>query len=145
MRLFGVSSERVMDPLRPSVGRVVIGGMCAVILFDAVGSFAARELGFNYTLLIPGSLLIYGTAAALVARRRDWVLGLLAATVLALTDVTVGWAVSWVIGPGRPEAGLTPITVVGAVMTAFVLGGLAGAIGAWIGVRTRRGPDAPAT
>lgn len=110
--------------------------MIAVLVFDTVGSLAAKSFGFNYALLIPGSLLIYGAAAALVAKR-DWVLGLIAATVLALTDVTLGWAVSWLIGPGRPEGGLTPATAVGAAMTAFVLGGLAGGVGAWIGVRQR--------
>jgi len=115
--------------------------MLTVVLFDAVGSLASRYFGFSYALLTPGSLLIYGTVAALVARRRNWVHGLLASTVLAFTDVTVGWAVSWVIGPGRPESGLTPITVIGAAMTAFVLGGLAGAIGAWIGTRKVGGSD----
>ena len=124
-----------MEVLKNSVGKLVIGGVLAVVLFDAVGSLAAKRFGFAYSLLIPGSLLIYGTVAAMVARRRDWVIGLLAATLLAFTDVTLGWAVSWLIGPGKPEAGLTPLTVVGAAMTAFVFGGLGGAIGAWIGVR----------
>jgi len=128
-----------MEVLKNSVGKIVIGGVLAVLLFDAVGSVAAKRLGFAYSLLIPGSLLIYGTVAALAARRRDWVVGLLAATLLAFTDVTLGWGVSWLIGPGKPEAGLTPMTVVGAAMTAFVFGGLAGAVGAWIGVRKRTG------
>ena len=127
-----------MDQARPGVGKIVIGGMLAVILFDTVGSFAAKGFGFDYALLIPGSLLIYGTVAAMVARRRDWVAGLVAATALAFTDVTIGWAVSWLIGPGKPEFDLTPMTVIGAGMTAFVLGGLAGAVGAWIGVRKAR-------
>ena len=121
-----------------SVGRIVLGGMLGVFVFDAVGSFAAKGLGFAYSLLIPGSLLIYGTVAAMVARRRDWAMGLLAATLLALTDVTLGWAVSWLIGPGKPESGLTPMTVVGGGMAAFVLGGLAGGVGAWIGARKGR-------
>lgn len=127
-----------MNQPAASVGRVVLGGIFAVILFDTVGSFTAKSFGFSYSLLIPGSLLIYGTVAAMVARRRDWVVGLVAATVLAFTDVTLGWAVSWLIGPGKPESGLTPMTVVGAGMTAFVLGGLAGGVGAWIGVRRGR-------
>ena len=127
-----------MNETGASVGKIVIGGMLAVILFDAVGSFAAKTFGFAYSLLIPGSLLIYGTAAAMVARRRDWVVGLVAATILAFTDVTLGWAVAWLIGPGKPEAGLTPMTVLGAGMTAFVFGGLAGGIGVWIGVRKRK-------
>ena len=127
-----------MDQPGASVGKIVIGGVLAVVLFDAVGSLAAKRFGFAYSLLIPGSLLIYGAVAAMVARRRDWVVGLLAATLLAFTDVTLGWAVSWLIGPGKPEAGLTPMTVLGAAMTAFVFGGLAGGVGAWIGVRKGR-------
>ena len=121
-----------------SVAKVVIGGILAVLLFDVVGAFAAKSFGFAYALLIPGSLLIYGSVAAMVARRRDWVVGLVAATLLAFTDVTLGWAVSWLIGPGKPESGLTPMTVVGAGMTAFVFGGLAGGVGAWLGVRRGR-------
>lgn len=83
-------------------------------------------------------MLIYGITAALVARRADWVLGLIAGTALAFVDVTAGWAVSWWIGPGRPASGLTPMTVLGGAMTAFVLGGLAGAVGAWLGIRHSR-------
>jgi hypothetical protein len=127
-----------MNEFRPRVAPILIGGGLAVLAFDAVGSFAAKQLGFSYALLVPGSLLIYGTVAALVARRREWLLGLFAAMAMAITDLTAGWAVSWLIGPGRPPGGLTAITVAGAVMTAFVLGGLAGAIGAWVGTRKVR-------
>jgi hypothetical protein len=73
------------------------------------------------------------------------VVGAFAAMGMALTDLTLGWAVSWIIGPGRPEGGFTTMTIIGAAMTAFVLGGLAGAIGAWIGVRGIRAPSPPAS
>src|ERR1051326_2505304 len=105
------------DLLKPQVAPIVIGGGIAVLLFDAVGSLVSKQLGFSYALLLPGSLLIYGTVAALVARRRDWLLGLLAALAMGLTDLTAGWAVSWFIGAGKPEGGFTFMTVVGAVMT----------------------------
>jgi hypothetical protein len=127
-----------MDNLKPQVAPIVIGGGIAVLLFDAVGSLVSKQLGFSYALIIPGSLLIYGTVAALVARRRDWLLGLLAALAMGLTDLTAGWAVSWFIGAGKPEGGFTFMTVVGAVMTVSVLGALAGAVGAWIGIRSTR-------
>ena len=130
-----------VDLGRSRITPIVLGGMLAVVGFDALGSLAARQLGFSYALLIPGSLLIYGVVAALVARRRDWVVGVFAAMGMAVTDLTLGWAVSWIIGPGRPEGGFTTMTIIGAGMTAFVLGGLAGAIGAWIGVRGIRGPS----
>ncbi len=129
---------------RPRVARILIGGMAAVVVFDALGSVASKQLGFSYALLIPGSLLIYGAVAALVASRRDWVTGLLAAMAMAITDLTLGWAVSWLIGPGKPPGGFTAVTIVGAIMTAFVGAGLAGSIGAWLGVRRLRGSRAPA-
>lgn len=122
-----------------SITPIVLGGMLAVVVFDAIGAAASRQLGFSYGLLIPGSLVIYGVVAALVARRRDWVVGLLAAMWMALTDLTLGWLVAWLIGPGRPAGGFTFVQVAGAVMTAFVAAGLAGGIGAWLGVRAQRG------
>jgi hypothetical protein len=83
--------------------------------------------------------LIYGTVAALVAARRDAATGVLAALAMAIIDLTLGWFVSWLIGPGTPAGGFTAVTIIGAVMTAFVGAGLAGSLGAWLGVR-RRGP-----
>jgi hypothetical protein len=132
-----------MNNVKPHVAPIVIGGVVAVLVFDALGSFASKQFGFTYALLVPGSLLIYGSVAALVARRRDWLLGLFAAMGMGFTDLTAGWAVSWLIGPGKPEGGVTLMTIVGAVMTVSVLGGLAGAIGAWIGARRTR-DSAPA-
>jgi len=120
-----------------SVAPIILGGMLAVLIFDAVGAAASKQLGFSYALLVPGSLVIYGAVAWLVARRRDWVVGLLAAMMMALTDLTLGWLVAWLIGPGRPAGGFTFVTVLGAVMTAFVGAGLAGGIGAWLGIRRR--------
>ena len=124
---------------RTPVGPILIGGMVAVVVFDAVGSAASKQLGFSYGLLIPGSLVIYGVVAGLVARRRDWHLGLFAALAMALTDLTLGWAVSWIIGPGKPVGGLTAALIIGAVMTAFVGAGIAGSVGAWVGVRRPSG------
>ena len=120
---------------RAPVAPIVLGGMLSVVAFDAVGSLASRQFGFSYGILIVGSLLIYGTIAALVARRRDWHTGLFAAIAMALTDLTFGWAVSWLIGPGRPAGGLTTTTVMGAALTALLAAGVAGSIGGWVGVR----------
>ena len=119
------------------VAHILLGGMLAVVLFDASGAAASKQLDFSYALLVPGSLVIYGVVAGLVARRRGWAGGLLAAMVIALTDLTIGWLVAWLIGPGRPSGGFTLATILGAVMTAFVGAGLAGGIGAWLGTRRR--------
>ena len=124
--------------VRSPVAPILIGGMAAVLVFDAIGSAASKQLGFSYALLIPGSFLIYGAVAALVARRRDWAVGVLSALVMASTDLTLGWAVSWLIGPGKPAGGFTVPTIIGAIITAFVIAGLAGTFGAWLGIRSLR-------
>jgi len=128
---------------RPVTG-IVAAGVVAVLGFDAVGALASKQFGFTYAFLIPGSLIIYGTVAALVARRRDWLLGLLAGVLMGLTDMTLGWTVAALIGPGRPAGGFTLATIVGGAITAFVAASLAGSVGAWIGSRRARGPSASA-
>jgi ascorbate-specific PTS system EIIC-type component UlaA len=72
-----------------------------VIVFDALGATASRVVGFNYESLFPVSLLIYATAGYLAARRGGIKAALLCGVIVGLTDATVGWAVSWLIGPGR--------------------------------------------
>ena len=91
-----------VNPQR-SVRAVLLGGMVAIVVFDALGAAAAKRFGFSYGLLVPGSLLIYGRVAALVAARRDAATGVLAALAMAIIDLTLGWFVSWLIGPGTPR------------------------------------------
>jgi len=124
-----------MNAERPRVGPIVVAGIVALLLFDAAGALASQRLGFSHALLVPGALLLYAIVAALVARRREWLLGFLAAMVLAFVDVTLGSLVSALIGPGRPAGELTLGAILGGAMTAFVLAGLAGGIGAAIGAR----------
>ena len=47
---------------------VLVAGIAAVTLLDAIGSVASRKLDFNYTILSPLSMLIYGTVGAMAAQ-----------------------------------------------------------------------------
>jgi ribose/xylose/arabinose/galactoside ABC-type transport system permease subunit len=125
--------------------RLTLFGCVAVVAFDATASLAAERLAFEYANLWPASLAIYGLFAFLVARRAVSVkAGLAAGALVAFADATLGWAVSWWIGPGAPDPGdnddgaSIALTVVVVVCTGAALG----LCGGWLGRRSAQ-PRSP--
>ena len=118
--------------------RILAYGVVAVLLIATGGAAAARSFGFEYWLLSALSLAIYfsvGFAAAESGATVARATGL--GTVVGLIDVTLGWALSAAIGPGRlqdsPFSGPLAI-VVGALvaLATFVLAAWLGAlVGRW--------------
>jgi hypothetical protein len=96
------------------------------------------KLDFDYANLWPLSLAIYGLVAFLVARRAGSLrAGVGAGAVVALADATVGWAVSWWIGPGAPDPGDDDVTSIALTVVAVVFTGAAlGLCGGWLGRRS---------
>ena len=124
-------------PAAPKLSRVQVAliGAATVVVFDAVSATASRLVGFPYGRGVIGSFLIYAATGYFVAKaglRHRLRAAALAGAILGLTDATLGWAVSWAIGPGRPATGLTPamwlivaaLVMVGAAVLATV-GGVA--------------------
>src|SRR3989337_401791 len=96
---------------------VLLLGSLAGIVFDAIGSWASLRWKFPYPRLIIGSLMIYGTVGFLVARYTSPTLGGLVAGFVGLVDATAGWAVSWIIGPGRwPAERVSVVRMLGTVL-----------------------------
>ena len=93
----------------------VLGGIVAVLTLDTIGSLLAKRFGFFYGRLSPISLLLWTAAGALASRAGvayfALFLGALAGLVVGLIDSTLGWWISWRIGPGRlrPERSTTPV------------------------------------
>ncbi|MEP7002089.1 MAG: hypothetical protein ABI969_16490 [bacterium] len=117
---------------------ITVIGAFAVILFDAIASIASRALGFPYARASVGSYFLYlaiGFAAgrhAATSRARS---GAIAAAIAGFADVSVGWAVSWQIGPGRPPSGMiTPmqwwLVAVFVLLFAAAIGFFGGVVGA---------------
>lgn len=73
---------------------VLLGGILAVVLLDSIGSIASRKLNFNYGLLSPLSMLIFGMVGALAAQASSLYIGIGIATIVGLVDATVGWKIS---------------------------------------------------
>jgi hypothetical protein len=118
--------------------RVIVGGVFTVLLFDVIASVAARILAFPYARASVGSYFIYlgvGFIAARVAVHSRAKEGAIAAAVAGFADASAGWAISWIIGPGRPSNGtISPIqwavTAIVVVLFAALIGFLGGAVGA---------------
>jgi hypothetical protein len=90
--------------------KVALIGSFAVIVFDVAASIASRAFSFPYTKASIGSFAIYFAVGYFAARATDqsrvWA-ALLADVFVGFTDGTIGWAVSFLIGPGRPKTELT--------------------------------------
>jgi hypothetical protein len=131
------------------MSRVVRGtlyGAAAVLALAVVGSFASRTLGFSYALLTPISIAIYAAAGAYVGRQEHVSRAAIAGALVGVVDATLGWAIAWAIGPGRPEVGerITPLGLLNTALFVALLAAAFAAVGGWLQrwVQRRRRPRA---
>jgi hypothetical protein len=108
-------------------------GILVALTYDVFGSMLSRSLGFNYGLLAFGSPGIY-CAAGYAASKNSYVSGVLSAAIVGFVDATLGWYLSWLIGPITSLEELTIFTIVSVVP--FVTGvaiffGIIGAAFRW--------------
>ena len=118
--------------------KICIIGVLAVVVFDALGSLASRHFGFPYQNLMVGSFLIYGIVGFAAAKTNGLMYGVLAAGLTGLVDATIGWYISWIIGPGRPPAEMTLIDKITTVAFVTVSGAIIGFIGSFLGLIVKR-------
>lgn len=122
--------------------RWLLIGPIVVVGFDAVASVAAKTLEFDYGALWPVSVLLPATIAFLAARQTGSIkVGIGAGATVALADATVGWAISWLIGPGAPDPGdRDALVVIATALLVIGAGVVEGAVGGWIGAHVARRP-----
>ena len=84
-----------------SLNKMIWIAPLAVIGYDCMASVASLMLGFQYGYAAFGSALIYGVTGYFAARTSTFALSFLVGISAGLVDATVGWGVSWAIGPGR--------------------------------------------
>ncbi len=89
-----------------------IGGSAAVLAIDALGSFACRRSGIPYQLLMILSVVVYALVGVLGSRAGSAFPGAAAAAIVGLIDSTLGWRISWLIGPVRSPSGEISIAAV---------------------------------
>ncbi len=119
--------------MKPTL-RVALCGAVAILVFDVIASVASRELGFPYRYAAIGSWLNYAVVAFAVGQRATIRGAVVATMFVGLVEASLGWWLSWLIGPGRWAAGtVTPAQVafilVFVLITAGIIGGVSGTIG----------------
>lgn len=127
-----------------SLLRILVVASSAVLVLDTVGSLASNAFGFRYRSLAWGSLIIYAAGGFFAARRGGLRTAALGGGAVALVDTTLGWAISWALGPGRPPAGYTGLgPIVGTVALAWLTGLASGVVGGLLARFPTRRPDVP--
>jgi len=122
--------------------RVVVVAAIAVVALDTLGSLAARAFGFGYGSLAWGSFIIYAVAGFCAARSSTLRTAAQAGGAVALVDATLGWAIAWALGPGRPTAGYIGIgPLLGTVGLAWLIGIALGLMGGLVARFFTRGPN----
>jgi hypothetical protein len=117
---------------------VVAIGCLAVLVFDALGATASRWLRFRYSRLAPGSYALYSATSVVAAHLGPAWIGVVAGAAVALVEATIGWAISWWIGPGRPSApiALSRARVIRIIALVTLTGAAFGLVGALVAALT---------
>lgn len=121
----GKQDERVMQPII-----LVLGiGVLAVLVLDTVGSLASRRFRFHYGSLNAISWILRIGTGFFAARYGNIKLSFLAGALVAFIDATLGWYISWIIGPGRPQSEITAGLIARTVLMVTLIGAALGFIG----------------
>jgi hypothetical protein len=104
---------------------VVAGCVVAILAFDAISAALVRgSSSFRYGRLWPlqfGCYVVFGFVAMYVLL--DIRLAGIAGAIAGLADGTIGWAITWRMGPNRrPDATRGSIVVAALSMVAFGFG-----------------------
>jgi len=121
------------------VSRIIAFSAAGIILIDTLGALVSRGFVFSYRYFIPVSFLTYIAIGFFVAKYATVIAAILAAAITGLVEATIGWAISWNIGPGRPArlasdvgeiefAIVVALTIIFAVLFAATGGALGGII-----------------
>ena len=115
-------------------------GVMAILFFDTGASFASKALGFPYGDAFIGSVLIYAMVGYFSYRQQGVARAVGAAVLVELVDATLGWFISWQIGPGALPADQVSIPIIAITLVfVFIFAVLCALIGSAI-ARVLHGP-----
>lgn len=113
--------------------KIVGLGVVAVLAFDTAASFASAGLGFPYAYASAGSALIYAIVGYFTFRRWGLLRAVGAALLVGLVDATLGWFISWQIGPGAlPPDQITIPAIAATMVFVFICAAVCAVIGSAI-------------
>ena len=110
------------------VWQVILTFGIIAIVFDGIWSLVVRANGYTYSKGAWVSFLIYAVAGAVTIQNGNLINGLISGVGVAAIEATIGWWVSWVIGPGRLPDTISKEARPGAIAKAIVFVMLTGAL-----------------
>ena len=119
--------------------RITSLAAATVVVFDIAASLASRASGVPYQWAVIGSICLYAGTGFLIARAGasgSVLAAALAGVVLGITDATLGWGASWLIGPGRTGTNLTASTWATTLLSVVALAAVVASVGGALGTRT---------
>jgi hypothetical protein len=111
-----------------SLVTIIALGCLAVLALDTIGSLAARRFKFDYRLFFVWSFFIYLFAARAAVEAGGTIAAAIACACIALVDSTIGWVISWRIGPGKPKKQVSRATILAAPVIVIFMATLLGLV-----------------
>jgi hypothetical protein len=104
----------------------------SILAFDIIASFVSLIFQIEYTLFSLGSTIICIGIGFFGEKYGNLVLAVLSTTIAGIVDSTLGWYISWIIGPGRMEGELDLIIVFSTIVFVVFISSIFGLIGGLI-------------
>lgn len=81
---------------------ILFGGIAGILALDTLSAAAARWLKFPYKWSMVGSVAIYVAVGWFTALSSPTARPAMAAAWVGVAESTLGWGISWALGPGKP-------------------------------------------
>jgi hypothetical protein len=112
-----------------SFAQIVILGAVIICVVDAALSVISQQAQIPYSSFIPISILIVGIFGFVAARRCGLLFAPLCGAILGLVDSTIGWSISWYIGPGDPGTEVSLLEIAYTIVMVTAMDAVFGFIG----------------
>lgn len=98
----------------------------SVLAFDTLASFISQIFQIDYVLFSIGSAVIYFCIGFFGTKYGNFALAIISSALTGIIDSTLGWYISWIVGPGKidiePDLVIKFSTVVTVVLIAVFFG-----------------------
>jgi hypothetical protein len=91
------------ETLSPFAGVVLIFSALVIVL-DVLAAVVSLRTGLRYEAFGIAAFAVYGWCGYLLGGIAGPVLAASGTGTVALVEATLGWAIAWRLGPGRPDA-----------------------------------------
>lgn len=114
-------------------------GILGVLIVDSLGSIASNKFNFDYSNLIPFTIVIYIAVGFLTTRKTNKITGIFLTTLLGLFDATVGFQISILLKANTMESDfeLTSGLLIFTIIILTIFASILGWFGAWLSTKIK--------